>query len=72
MRIFLDQLQKQLRQEKDSSPEVENNKCSLPDDKNTAYCLTKEDASLKTSYVNKEHNICAPDVKNLTSCQQAN
>ena len=36
LRIYLDQLQNQLRYENDSSPEVENNKCSLPDDKNTA------------------------------------
>ena len=64
LRIYLDQLQNQLRHEKDSPPEVENNKCSLPDDKNTADAITRENASLKTSYVNKEHTMCAPEVKN--------
>ena len=64
MRIYLDQLQNQLRYENVSSPEVENNKCSLPDGKNTADSLTNENTSLKTSDVNKEHTMCAPEVKN--------
>ena len=63
MRIYLDQLQNQLRHEKDSSSEVENNKCSLPDDKNTTDCLTKEDI-FKNIRCNKEHTMCAPEVNN--------
>ena len=68
LRIYLDQLQNQLRHEKDSSPEVENNKGSLPDDKNTADSLTNENTYLKTSDVNKEHTMCAPKLKQ-TSCK---
>ena len=73
-RIYLDQVQNQLRHEKDSSPEVENNKCSLPD---VDHCPRNKNTSLNTYHVSErsqnktinQHKICVNLKLKQTSCQ---